>query len=146
MDSQPALLCKALASGVPVLQIALPRRVDVDYSMEHWHGHVFLTMRTTDTPNSRLLIAPLDDLSRQRELRPHRADTQLEDVSVSARHVALLERANGLSECHVFSLPSSAEASTVRSAGSAGVRASGGGLQPAPEECACVSCHHGELL
>eukprot|EP00892_Ulva_mutabilis_P011782 jgi/Ulvmu1/8977/UM005_0068.1 len=94
-------------------QVALPRSADVDYGVEHWHDHVFMTMRTTDTPNSRLLIAPLSDLTQQRELRPHRDDTQLEDVSVSEKHIALLERVNGLSECHVFTLPDPAEAETL---------------------------------
>lgn len=103
-----------------MLQVALRRSPDVDYSIEHWHGHALMTMRTTDTPNSRLVIAPLDDLSQQKELRPHRAEVQLEDVSVSQRHIALLERVNGLSECHVFSLPEPDQAAFVRPSADAG--------------------------
>lgn len=92
------------------LQVLLPRATNVDYSVVHWHGHLFMVKRTATTPNSELFITSLEAPSEQHSLRAHRDDIKIEDVHVFNKHIALLERANGLSECHVFELPNPSEA------------------------------------
>jgi protease II len=97
-----------------VAQILLPRMHDVEYSVQHWHGHLFMVKRTTDTPNSEVLMTSLEDPSQQRSLRPHREDVKIEDMLVFDKHIAVLERVNGLSECHVFELSDPSSAANVR--------------------------------
>ena len=87
------------------MQVVLPRVADVDYSVEHWHGHLFMVKRTSTTPNSEVYMCPLQDPTQQQLLRPHRDEVKIEELHVFKRHIALLERKNGLSECHVFTLP-----------------------------------------
>ena len=96
------------------VQVLLPRTTDVDYEVSHWNGHLFMVKRTASTPNSELLITTLENPTEQRSLRAHRDDVKIEDVHVFSGHIALLERVNGLSECHVFKLPDVASASNVR--------------------------------
>lgn len=91
----------------------LPRTADVDYSVAHWHGHLFMVKRTSSTPNSELFLSSLENPSQQLPLRAHRDDVKIEDVHVFNKHIALLERVNGLSECHVFELPDPASAENV---------------------------------
>lgn len=94
--------------------MVLPRVTDVDYSVEHWHGHLFMVKRTSTTPNSEVYICPLEDPSKQRLLRAHTEEVKIEDVHVFKKHIALLERTNGLSECHVFTLPEPDSSTEVR--------------------------------
>jgi protease II len=103
-----------LISGWSAVQVLLPRTDDVEYSVVHWHGHLFMVKRTASTPNSELLMTSLDDPSQQRSLRPHREDVKIEDVLVFNTHIAVLERVNGLSECHVFELSDPSSAANVR--------------------------------
>lgn len=96
------------------VQVLLPRATDVDYNVSHWHGHLFMVKRTSSTPNSELFITTLENPSKQHSLRAHRDDVKIEDVYVFNAHIALLERVNGLSQCHVFKLPDAASANNVR--------------------------------
>lgn len=100
------------------MQVMMPRTHDVDYHVDHWHGSLFMVKRTHDTPNSELVIAPLADPTQQHVLLEHRRDVKLEDVAVSERHLAVLERSAkvGLQECRVHKLPASKAASDVRAA------------------------------
>jgi protease II len=119
--------------------VLLARTADVDYSVEHWHGYLFVVKRTAATPNSELLLAPLDAPEQQTVLRAHQPNVKLEDVEVFERHLATMERANGLSECHVFALPHHTEASAVRST-SACMRRRAASKLPSRAQCQSPFC------
>ena len=97
-------------------QVVLEREADVDYDLDHWNGSLFMTRRTKDTPNSEVLIAPLEAPGEARLLLEHRPDVKIEDTALSNDFFAVMERSaeKGLQECCVYELPSSREADAVR--------------------------------
>jgi protease II len=95
--------------------VVLPREHDVDYGVDHWHGALFMTKRTSNTPNSELFIVPISDPSQQRLLLEHRHGFKIEDIALSGNFVAVLERSasTGLQECRVFALPNDKDPARV---------------------------------
>lgn len=94
----------------------LQRTPDIDNSVDHWHGSLFIVRRTKDTPNSQILIAPLASPEDTRPLIEHREDVKIEDTCLADAHFAVIERSaqKGLQECRVFQLPESHDAADVR--------------------------------
>jgi protease II len=97
-------------------QMLLNRTPDVDYDVDHWHGALFMTRRTSDTPNSEVAIAPLNDPGAARTLLPHRPDVKIEDTCVKEGYLAVVERSaeKGLQECVVYKLPASRDPEEAR--------------------------------
>ena len=91
------------------VQALFKRTPDIDIDVDHWHGALFMTRRTKDTPNSEVLIAPLSDPASPRMLLEHREHVKIEDSCVTDGYFAIVERSaeKGLQECHVYTLPSS---------------------------------------
>ncbi|NJN18072.1 MAG: S9 family peptidase [Oscillochloris sp.] len=77
-----------------------PRRAPIEYFLDHQGDH-FLIRTNEHAENFKLLLAPVSDPSRQRELIPHRPDTLLTDVDPFATKLVLHERRNGLRQLRI---------------------------------------------
>ena len=83
-------------------QVIQPREQDVEYDATHAptpDGDRFVILTNADgAVNFKLVIAPVDDPSRERweELVPHRPDVKLEGVSAFAGHLVRYERREGV--------------------------------------------------
>eukprot|EP00898_Chlorokybus_atmophyticus_P006304 jgi/Chlat1/6675/Chrsp49S09077 len=85
-------------------QVILPRVHGTDYSVSHTADHFFITLRTDDSVNSVLCVAPVAEPSNLRTILPHRTHVKLEDVQTFAQHVAVSEREGGLQHISVYRL------------------------------------------
>ncbi|HLJ56108.1 MAG TPA: S9 family peptidase [Chthonomonadaceae bacterium] len=82
-----------------------PRIQDQEYYADHRGDRFFI--RTNDTGrNFRLVTAPVRSAGREhwRQRIRHRDDVMLEDVELFANHMALVERARGLTRFRIFDL------------------------------------------
>jgi oligopeptidase B len=99
-----------LDAGDPsgAFRIVEPRRHDTEYQIEHHSGSFFVVTNAGGAVNFRLMAAPVSAPGQDnwREVIPHRDDVRLEAVEAFARHLAIYERAGGISRVRVMSLPS----------------------------------------
>jgi oligopeptidase B len=104
----------AVTSEVHVVPAAEPtseprtvatRRQDVEYDVEH-HGDRFFIVTNDGAENFKLVEAPVDDPGPERwtDVIPHRDDVRLLGVDAFADHLALYERAEGLTRLRVMRL------------------------------------------
>ncbi|HVM60443.1 MAG TPA: S9 family peptidase [Verrucomicrobiae bacterium] len=87
------------------LKILSPRVPDREYSADD--GGDLFYIRTNDKGrNFRLVTAPIADPQPEnwKEIVPVREDVSLDDFGVFSRHVALVERANGLPQISVYDI------------------------------------------
>jgi oligopeptidase B len=86
-------------------RLVLPRKNDVEYSVDDRGDQLFITVRDASRPNSELLVAPLQDPLDASPLLPHRVDVKLEGVALSRDYLVAFERENGLQQAVVHRLP-----------------------------------------
>ncbi|MBV8305756.1 MAG: S9 family peptidase [Acidimicrobiia bacterium] len=81
------------------------RRQDVEYDVDH-HGDRFFIVTNDGAENFKLVEAPVDDPrpARWRDVVPHRDDVRLLGADAFASHLALYERAEGLTRLRVLRL------------------------------------------
>ncbi|KAL2629641.1 hypothetical protein R1flu_014327 [Riccia fluitans] len=91
------------------LEYVMPRVNGVDISAAHARDHFFITKRSEEFYNSELLVCPVNDLSAQVVLLPHRPSVKLQSVSTAQDHVIVEERENGLVTLTVYTLPPAGE-------------------------------------
>jgi oligopeptidase B len=86
-------------------RVVEPRRQDVEYSVEHYHGNL-LVLTNDSAPNFRLMACPLDSPGRDhwRELVPEREEVRLEGIEVVDGALACFERLEGCPRIRVHSL------------------------------------------
>ena len=87
--------------------IIAPRKQDVEYRVDH-HGDRFFIVSNEDAINFRLFEAKLKNLARDKwtELIAERDDVTLRNVDAFADHLAIWERAGGLSRVRIRDLKS----------------------------------------
>jgi len=87
------------------LRLVLPRRDDIEYSLDHRDGAFYLLINDTGR-NFRLVRvdAAAPDLARAEEIVPARDRTMLDDVDVFAGHLVLTERVDGNLQLRIFDL------------------------------------------
>jgi oligopeptidase B len=107
---------RVLAASDPEgdFRVVEPRRQDVEYSLDHsFVGDTpgsgddrFFILVNDDAPNFRLVEAPVSDPGRHawQELIPHRPEVKLEGIDVFARHLVVLERAEGVRRLRIRNL------------------------------------------
>jgi oligopeptidase B len=90
-------------------QIVAPRQHEHEYDVDH-HGDVFYVRTNDSGRNFRLVTTPVSAPGRENwsQVVPHRDDVMLEGVELFARHLVLLERAQGLPRFTVSDLASGA--------------------------------------
>lgn len=97
----------AIPAATPgaVPRVIVKRRLNVEYSVEHGGGFVYI-LTNDSAPNFRILRAPDDDQSfaNWTEWVSHRADVFLESLDVFGSFVVLTERRGGLRRLRVVSL------------------------------------------
>ncbi|EFN56398.1 hypothetical protein CHLNCDRAFT_144964 [Chlorella variabilis] len=86
-------------------RVVLPRRSEVEYSVEDRGNHFFITIRDQERPNSELLVAPMADPTATQVLLPHREAVKLEHVEASQDFLVSFERREGLQQAVVYKLP-----------------------------------------
>lgn len=86
-------------------RVVLPRKNEVEYSVDTRGDQLFITIREQDKPNSELRVAPLSDPTATVTLLPHRPDVKLEHVEISRDYLVAFERQNGLQQAVVYTLP-----------------------------------------
>ncbi|MBV9412150.1 MAG: S9 family peptidase, partial [Acidimicrobiia bacterium] len=86
-------------------QLIAPRRQDIEYDVEH-HGDRFFIVTNDQAENFKLVEAPVTDPGPEqwREVVPHSDDVRLLGVDAFAEHLALYERAGGLTRIRVMRL------------------------------------------
>ena len=97
---------RALPLGRPAADPTLiaPRTEGVQHYLEH-HGHEFLILTDQDTPNFKLMAAPVDEPARAnwREVIPHRSNVVINPYGVEpfARHFLIYGREDGFARIWV---------------------------------------------
>lgn len=91
-------------------KVVLPRKNDVEYSVDDRRDQLFIMLRDASRPNSELLIAPMSDPTTLAPLIPHRDDVKLEGISLSRDFLVVFQREEGLQQAVVFKLPSDGKA------------------------------------
>ena len=98
------------------LSVVLPRQEGVEYDVEHarhpGHGHDMWLVRTNRGPGGEKLdnfalfelAVGQSDPGALRPLLPYRPSVKIESVDAFARHILVLERANGLEQLRVVRL------------------------------------------
>jgi oligopeptidase B len=86
-------------------QIVLPRKENVEYSVDDRGDQLFITIRDTERPNSEVLVAPISDPSAATVVLPHRPDVKLGHIEVANEFLVAFERENGLQQAVVYTLP-----------------------------------------
>jgi oligopeptidase B len=98
-----------LPAGQPQgkFRVIEPRKKGLEYSVEH-RGELFYIVANDTGVNFRLASAPVANPGKAqwKELIAHRKDVLLEDVSLFAGHMVLLERDRGVKKFRVFDLAS----------------------------------------
>lgn len=91
-------------------RVIAPRKQNVEYRVDH-HSDRFYVVSNEDAVNFRLFEAKLDALEREKwiELIGERPDVTLRSVDAFANHLAIWERAGGLSQLRVRDLQSGEE-------------------------------------
>jgi oligopeptidase B len=86
-------------------RVIAARRQDVEYDIEH-HGDRFFIVTNDGAVNFKLVEAPVDNPGpdQWREVLAHRDDVRLMGVDAFADHLALYERAEGLTRLRVMRL------------------------------------------
>lgn len=86
-------------------KIVLPRKENVEYSVDDRGEQIFITIRDTERPNSEVLVAPISDPTSATVVLPHRADVKLGHIEVSNEFLVAFERERGLQQAVVYTLP-----------------------------------------
>jgi oligopeptidase B len=86
-----------------------PRRAGIEYTVSH-HGDRFFIATNDAAPNFRLVSAPVADPSRANwtEVLPHRPDVKVDSADAFRGHLAVYERAAGLSQIRILDLAGNA--------------------------------------
>jgi oligopeptidase B len=90
------------AAAQPNFKVVEPRKKGVEYNLDHRDQQFYIL--TNDTgPNFRLVTVSNANPARAnwKELTPVRSDVLLEDISLFARHMVVLERKNGVKQFRV---------------------------------------------
>jgi oligopeptidase B len=83
----------------------LPRAQDVEYSVDDRGDQFIITRRDADKFNSEILVADTaDPTSTCAVLIPHSPKIKIENVEVSAEHLAVFQRSDGLQQAVVYEL------------------------------------------
>ncbi len=85
--------------------IVLPRKENVEYSVDDRGEQLFITIRDTERPNSEVLVAPISDPTAAKVIVPHRPDVKLGHIELSNEFLVAFERERGLQQAVVYSLP-----------------------------------------
>jgi oligopeptidase B len=85
--------------------IVLPRKENVEYSVDDRGDQIFITIRDTERPNSEVLVAPISNPTAATVVIPHRADVKLGHIEVSSEFLVAFEREKGLQQAVIYSLP-----------------------------------------
>ena len=90
--SSEVLLVPAGSPDEPA-RVAVPRRADVEYSLDHW-GDRWVVLTNLDATDFRVMTAPLDRPDDWTELVPHVAGRRVMSVDAFATHLVLHEWAD----------------------------------------------------
>lgn len=87
------------------LRTIQPRVENLEYSVDH-RGELFYIVTNDGAENFRLMTSPVENPGRSnwREMIPHRPEVRLEDAAMFARHMAILERREGIRRIRVQNL------------------------------------------
>ncbi len=91
-------------------RVFLPRERNHEYSIDHGHGSFYI--RTNwQAANFRLMRTPENKTAREAwvEMLAHRKDVLLQNVSVFAKHIAVSERKDGLTQFRIVPVPGGEE-------------------------------------
>jgi len=87
-------------------RVIAPRRQDVEYDVEHHGDRFFIVINADGAENFKLVEAPVDNPGPEQwqDVIPHDDDVRLLGADAFAEHLALYERADGLTRIRVMRL------------------------------------------